>query len=491
MEYQRNHKSLSRSPQSPANSHQFGRRTLVVNEHQVSHQPSSREGMEIEAFQQNKFEAFGLQLKEKRGNITPVEQEKLGLLQADMDDYWARRMERSKTQPNLLEYLMRSSQATQTNESQAPVQSNTILARSETTGDRPNWLAEQQPNQTGLPDNVKAGIEHLSGYSLSDVRVHRNSPRPAQLQALAYTQNTEIHVAPGEEEHIPHEAWHVVQQAQGRVMPTMKIANGVSVDDNVELEKEADVMGAKALALAAPGVDTSQSTVDVKEGPNALEKHAVQRKLMPRISIAKDLAHYPYVREALFTEATLEAFPGPRQLVGGEFESQVEYVNELMRKALEEDPNISYKKIQEAKHFSADSWNLVKHIRDVARGQELMFLLKGSTIGVANKVDNTYVHPRIFGGMPDVDMAGTITTENLGYIRVGHRNIDDMSLKEKRKALMGWQGKITFTNSSGHFKFDTIPDDVQRTLTEQVKEGLVPHQKELVEDVQVAFQKVN
>ncbi len=103
---------------------------------------------------------------------------------------------------------------------------------------------ESIPNQTGLPDNLKAGIENLSGYSLDNVRVHYNSSKPAQLQALAYTQGTEIHVAPGQEEHLPHEAWHVVQQMQGRVKPTMQM-KGLQVNDDEGLEREADAMGRK------------------------------------------------------------------------------------------------------------------------------------------------------------------------------------------------------------------------------------------------------
>lgn len=101
-------------------------------------------------------------------------------------------------------------------------------------------------NETGLPDNLKAGVESLSGYSLDDVRVHYNSSKPATVQALAYTQGTDIHVAPGQEKHLPHEAWHVAQQMAGRVSPTTDI-NGMPVNDNVALEHEADVMGEKAL----------------------------------------------------------------------------------------------------------------------------------------------------------------------------------------------------------------------------------------------------
>ena len=104
-----------------------------------------------------------------------------------------------------------------------------------------------QKNTTGLPDNLKAGLENLSGLSLDDVKVHRNSARPAQLQAHAYAQGSDIHLAPGQERHLPHEAWHVVQQKQGRVRPTMQLKGSAGVNDDAGLEQEADVMGARAM----------------------------------------------------------------------------------------------------------------------------------------------------------------------------------------------------------------------------------------------------
>ena len=103
-----------------------------------------------------------------------------------------------------------------------------------------------RPNNTGLPDNLKSGIERLSGFSMDDVRVHYNSSKPATVQAFAYTQGTDIHVAPGQEKYLPHEAWHVAQQMAGRVSPTTNI-NGMPVNDNEALEHEADVMGEKAV----------------------------------------------------------------------------------------------------------------------------------------------------------------------------------------------------------------------------------------------------
>ncbi|WMI93938.1 eCIS core domain-containing protein [Bacteroides fragilis] len=106
----------------------------------------------------------------------------------------------------------------------------------------------QKKNETGMPDTLKAGIEDLSGFAMDDVRVHYNSDKPATVQALAYTQGTDIHVAPGQEQHLPHEAWHVAQQMAGRVEPTTEVG-GLPVNDNAALEHEADVMGAKANSL--------------------------------------------------------------------------------------------------------------------------------------------------------------------------------------------------------------------------------------------------
>lgn len=129
---------------------------------------------------------------------------------------------------------------------------------------------EQKPNNTGMPNNLKSGIENLSGYSMDDVKVHYNSAKPAQLNAHAYAQGTDIHVAPGQEQHLPHEAWHVVQQKQGRVQPTMQMKAGVPVNDDAGLENEADVMGGKALMTA------TSSQVPMQK--QSTDKVLIQRK---------------------------------------------------------------------------------------------------------------------------------------------------------------------------------------------------------------------
>ena len=95
----------------------------------------------------------------------------------------------------------------------------------------------------GPPVKQKSDIESHSAISMD--KVNDNSSRPAKLNADGYTPNTDIHLAPGQEQHLPHRARHVVQQAQGRVKPTMQLGDKPGSTDN-EPEVEADAMGAEA-----------------------------------------------------------------------------------------------------------------------------------------------------------------------------------------------------------------------------------------------------
>ena len=115
--------------------------------------------------------------------------------------------------------------------------------------------------RNALPESLKTGVEALSGVSMDGVKVHYNSTKPANVGAHAYAQGAEIHLASGQEEHLPHEAWHVVQQKQGRVKPT-RHEGATAINDNPGLEQEATQMGAEALRQAAPAVQRKQSRQD-------------------------------------------------------------------------------------------------------------------------------------------------------------------------------------------------------------------------------------
>lgn len=89
----------------------------------------------------------------------------------------------------------------------------------------------EKSSPTGLPKSLKPEIESLSGMDLDHVAVHYNARNPAQINAYAFAQGSQIHIAPGQEHTLPHEAWHVVQQKQGRVSPTVRAPIGVGTDE--------------------------------------------------------------------------------------------------------------------------------------------------------------------------------------------------------------------------------------------------------------------
>ncbi|AEV32310.1 hypothetical protein Oweho_1311 [Owenweeksia hongkongensis DSM 17368] len=163
---------------------------------------------------------------------------------------------------------------------------------------------QKKPNKTGLPDNLKAGIENLSGHSMDDVKVHYNSAKPAALQAHAYAQGTNIHLATGQEKHLPHEAWHVVQQKQRRVKPTLQMKSGVNMNDDAGLEKEADVMGEKALQFVGKRPETlaqmklkgiinsNQERQTIRFQMDKNSSTYVQRKINPSKKLTKYLKPY-------------------------------------------------------------------------------------------------------------------------------------------------------------------------------------------------------
>jgi hypothetical protein len=123
--------------------------------------------------------------------------------------------------------------------------------------DSPRMAAQRReaaPPAAGsaLPAGLRQGIYQLSGIDLGGARVHRNSSAPGRIGAHAFAQSGQIHLGPGQERHLPHEAWHLVQQAQGSVRQTVQ-AKGMAVNDDSALEREADRMGARADTLGRGG----------------------------------------------------------------------------------------------------------------------------------------------------------------------------------------------------------------------------------------------
>ena len=152
----------------------------------------------------------------------------------------------------------------------------------------PNDDPSGSNNNTGLPDKLKTGMENQSGVSLDDVKVHRNSDKPAQLQAHAYAQGSDIYLGAGQEKHLAHELGHVVQQKKGMVKPTMQMKGKVNVNDDALLEKEADVMGQKAFQFvdSQPETNNQLPTQKMVDNSSTQEHKTIQR--MQLIATEKD-----------------------------------------------------------------------------------------------------------------------------------------------------------------------------------------------------------
>jgi uncharacterized protein YdcH (DUF465 family) len=117
-------------------------------------------------------------------------------------------------------------------------------------------------NGSALPGKVQKKMENAFGADFSDVKVHPNSSKASQLKAQAFTQGNNIHFAPGKynpesqtgQALLGHELTHVEQQRAGRVKPTTQ-AKGYAINDDANLEKEADQKG----AMAAKGQVVSET----------------------------------------------------------------------------------------------------------------------------------------------------------------------------------------------------------------------------------------
>lgn len=121
---------------------------------------------------------------------------------------------------------------------------------------QPVQRQEDASNNTGMPGAVKSQMEGAFNTDFSDVKVHTESAQAKSIGALAYTQGTDVHFAPGQfkpetssgQQLIGHELTHVVQQREGKVQANTEIG-GMPVNNDPGLEAEADSMGSKAASF--------------------------------------------------------------------------------------------------------------------------------------------------------------------------------------------------------------------------------------------------
>ena len=129
-------------------------------------------------------------------------------------------------------------------ESKVPIQADSRSKPTQTDGPKlsQHVTGSNEPRfGENLSNTLRRNLENASGMSLSHVKVFRNSPEPARIGARAYTQQDQIRLGPGQDGSLPHEAWHVVQQAQGRVSSGLE--TGPTVVRDPDMESEADSVG--------------------------------------------------------------------------------------------------------------------------------------------------------------------------------------------------------------------------------------------------------
>lgn len=122
-----------------------------------------------------------------------------------------------------------------------------------------------------MPAPVRSKMENSFGTNFGDVSIHTDSPQAKSMGALAFTQGSNVHFAPGQynpqsssgQALLGHELTHVVQQRAGRVAVPHQ-SKGAPINADPSLETEADNLGAKAAKgeqVNVPGASSNFKTI--------------------------------------------------------------------------------------------------------------------------------------------------------------------------------------------------------------------------------------
>jgi hypothetical protein len=133
-----------------------------------------------------------------------------------------------------------------------------------------------------LPTSIKHAYESVSNVSLDGVEVHHDSSEPGRYGAEAFTAGGRIHLGAGKEKHLGHEAWHAVQQRQGRVRANTNVGGQAANTDRV-LEDEADRMAASLPRLMRslarpPATDDGPATPRIRRKVGGANGQGVARR---------------------------------------------------------------------------------------------------------------------------------------------------------------------------------------------------------------------
>ncbi len=227
MTYERVQKASSWSSQPQEKTSQFARRPFTV----PAQAPSQQE-IENEAIQQNKLEAFGLELQAKHGTITPQGQERLTVLQAKMDAFWQQRRENVERRGgNILQRLLNQG-GTRTNEPLPMIQTKLTIGE---PGDQYEQEADQVAARVVNQINAPAPQQSAMGESV------QREEQPEEEKLMMKPEVGIVQRQPGEDGMAATPDIEAsIQQARGSGQPL-----GDSVREPMEQAFGADFSGVK------------------------------------------------------------------------------------------------------------------------------------------------------------------------------------------------------------------------------------------------------
>ena len=172
-----------------------------------------------------------------------------------------------------------------------------IFRQASDPGDEPIQKSDgQQASATSatstsgnLPEPIQAKATSVLGHDFSGVQVSE-SDSATSLNARAYAQGESITFAPGQydpgstsgQQLIGHELTHVAQQREGRVQPTVQ-KKGYRINDDRQLEREADQKGWQIAHSPATSVDTEASVTTAPATTGAQSGKVVQGSIISDI----------------------------------------------------------------------------------------------------------------------------------------------------------------------------------------------------------------
>ncbi|WP_375584849.1 DUF4157 domain-containing protein [Cyclobacterium xiamenense] len=175
----------------------------------------------------------------------------------------------------------------------------------------------QRKENKNLPEDLQENMENSFGQDFTNVNIQKNSQEAVDLNARAFTKGDSVHFAPGEfnpnsekgKNLIGHEFAHVTQQRSGVVKPPSVMGKGLILNDNEELEREADIFGEMAVTgELVPKYQSSSfnmrndfSTIQTKSNIVQLEEYTEQdhASSVTRLMFLLDEGNEDNIRAAL------------------------------------------------------------------------------------------------------------------------------------------------------------------------------------------------